>query len=620
MIKQFETGSDYIAYIPTALVSSDVRAYEIIHNLGSDGVGAIMKITARRADGEVVQDMGVVDENGIARYILASNIYEVPGELRLRLQIIKDDSVLTKSTLYFRVEKGDEKTLDPETEVPILDKLLLKVNSIESDLPEMLDKKADKEDIEIIEAKLDKKANKSDIVSAYRFCGSVENVDDLPVKYDLIPNGVPTHNGEVCGTYDEETHTVTIDNVELVEVDSDRIIIPIVPIEVKGGKYLCEYTYFGNAYIGDLCTYVCGASGGAYETLAEGTISYIEIFTPYGEETISGSTNNLGVLPRIIDSWIEDDYYVYVIPTGAYDAGAVYEVIDSGMSYGWTGSTWDALGTSHIDQEARANIEQINTELNTTVANLISDVDEANNKMISLSGEINNKANKYDIVSAYRFCGSVETVDDLPWRYDLIPTGAPYIMIDGEKQEVGTYEPETHTVTISESTGGEVIIPISPITIKNGLYFCDNAYFGDVYIGDEWLYTPECSPAQGHSFVHGQEGLVVDKVITYCDYSRSSNNLGTLYKALPTWYYEENWGTDEEPDIRQIAYIPSGAIDNGSIYEVTELGVSYGWTGSTWDALGTSHIDTEARRKIEELYSKLSKIEELLGTEVNEVE
>lgn len=382
MIKQFETGSDYIAYIPTALVSSDVRAYEIIHNLGSDGVGAIMKITARRADGEVVQDMGVVDENGIARYILASNIYEVPGELRLRLQIIKDDSVLTKSTLYFRVEKGDEKTLDPETEVPILDKLLQKVNSIESDLPEMLDKKADKEDIEIIEAKLDKKANKSDIISAYRFCGSVDTVDDLPVKYDLIPNGVPTHNGEVCGTYDEETHTVTVNETSL-ENYSDRIIIPIVPISIKTGKYFCDDSTLGGwMRIGNLDTYGCGPGGGYYNEMDEQVIDHIAIFDVYGVD-VGGSTSKFGMLLKIIDSWIENDYYVYAIPTGAYDAGAVYEVKDSGLSYGWTGSMWDALGTSHIDSEARADINKLQgdiSNMNTGIAQAWDLANEANSR------------------------------------------------------------------------------------------------------------------------------------------------------------------------------------------------------------------------------------------------
>lgn len=251
-----------------------------------------------------------------------------------------------------------------------------------------------KEDIDKIKTELDKKANKEDIVSAYRFCGSVNKFDDLPVRYALIPNGVPTHNGVACGTYDEETHTVTVNDELLVEVGVDRIIIPIVPISIKAGKYFTEYVYYGNASIGSLDTYECGAGGSTYVEMPEQTIDRIEIFTPYGEETISGTTNSIGTLDKITDSWLIDDYTnVPDIPIGAYNAGAIYEVKESGLSYGWTGSSWDALGTSHIDQEARDGINSQQIQIDSMSMGVIEAhnvADEANSRSYSNMYDIEN--------------------------------------------------------------------------------------------------------------------------------------------------------------------------------------------------------------------------------------
>lgn len=213
---------------------------------------------------------------------------------------------------------------------------------------------------------LNQKANKDDLVCAYKFIGSVSTFDDLPFAYPLIPNGVPTHNGVACGTYDEETHTVTINDVFLEHVHDDRIIVPIVPISIKAGKYFTEYVYYGNAYIGNLCTYVCGAGNSSYEDMPEQTIDHIEIFTPYGEETISGTTNSIGTLDKIVDSWLIYEWSNYPeIPNGAYDNGAVYNVLEDGMNYAWNGTSYDALGGEHRDIEARTEIDALEKRVST---------------------------------------------------------------------------------------------------------------------------------------------------------------------------------------------------------------------------------------------------------------
>ena len=58
-------------------------------------------------------------------------------------------------------------------------------------------------------------------------------------------------------------------------------------------------------------------------------------------------------------------------------------------------------------------------------------------------------------------------------------------------------------------------------------------------------------------------------------------------------------------------------LQNGSIYEVKETGLSYGWTGSTWDVLGTSHIDQEARQGIENLEADIGDVETALDSIIN---
>ena len=215
------------------------------------------------------------------------------------------------------------------------------------------------------DALLDKKVSKEDIVSAYRFCGSVDKFEDLPHRYALIPNGIPTFNGKPCGTYDEETHTVTVYETHL-ENHFDRINIPIVPITIRGGKYFTDRVYYGDAYIGSLYTYVCGAGGSSYQELSAGVIDQIELSAPYGDETMGGTTDHLGYLNKIADAWLIDKYDPNLpnIPKDAYDNGNVYNVLEDGMNYAWTGTDWDALGGEHKDLEARAEIESLRTFTN----------------------------------------------------------------------------------------------------------------------------------------------------------------------------------------------------------------------------------------------------------------
>ena len=211
----------------------------------------------------------------------------------------------------------------------------------------------------------------ADIVNVYKFCGSVEKFEDLPHRYELIPNIdiqkglVPTLNGqplpETLWEYDEDTGEITFKDVHIDAV-YEGITIPIVPINIVAGKYFTTSVYYGNAYIGDLNTYVCGAAGDTYVELKAQTIDHIEVFDVY-DDGISGTTDHLGYLDKITDSWLPKYSNVPDIPSNAYDNGNVYNVLDTGMNYAWTGEEWDALGGEHKDLEAREQIGDIETAL-----------------------------------------------------------------------------------------------------------------------------------------------------------------------------------------------------------------------------------------------------------------
>lgn len=228
------------------------------------------------------------------------------------------------------------------------------------------------------------KVSKEDIVSAYKYVGSVEKFEDLPHRYELIPNIdiekglVPTLNGQPLSgdlwEYNEDTGEITLKDVP-VDAGYEGVTIPIIPINIVAGKYFTLNTYYGDAFIGDLCTYVCGAAGDTYVELKAQTIDHIEVFDVKGD-AVSGTTDHLGYLDKITDSWLTDEYCPNLphIPSDAFDNGNVYNVLSDGMNYAWTGTEWDALGGEHKDIEAREQIGDINAALEAII--------EIDNKLI----------------------------------------------------------------------------------------------------------------------------------------------------------------------------------------------------------------------------------------------
>ena len=220
-----------------------------------------------------------------------------------------------------------------------------------------------------VDEKLDKKANKSDIVSAYSFCGSLEKFEDLPAIYRLIPCSEPIIHSEnkeidgtVWGSFDEDTHTVTVNPPTL---GTDNVTIKVIPVTIKAGIY-----YASTPNCGEM-NYPIDSHGSniyneVYTISSDQIITEVTIFCPYrglNDGYEFGGSESVFTLYKLTPNDVEGGQNQW---TCYLKNGSVYEVKyndngeEVGLNYGWTGSTWDALGTSHIDQEAKgliANIE-----------------------------------------------------------------------------------------------------------------------------------------------------------------------------------------------------------------------------------------------------------------------
>ena len=96
--------------------------YDNGQKMNTAGYGLTVK--AKRADGAVIIDNAVTDENG-ARYVVADNAYGAAGELELEIALSRaDGSYVTAKVLHMTVREGfGEEGLEASDNTPILAKL-----------------------------------------------------------------------------------------------------------------------------------------------------------------------------------------------------------------------------------------------------------------------------------------------------------------------------------------------------------------------------------------------------------------------------------------------------------------------------------------------------------------
>jgi len=102
-------SNSFEAYAQLPLIVGDVNAYKIVFTAPYNLDGATFVVSAKRADGVVVADIGsIVTENDktAAVYTLKNNMYAISGMLELDLQLNKDGGVLTDCRLLCDVCEG----------------------------------------------------------------------------------------------------------------------------------------------------------------------------------------------------------------------------------------------------------------------------------------------------------------------------------------------------------------------------------------------------------------------------------------------------------------------------------------------------------------------------------
>jgi len=306
-----------------------------------------------------------------------------------------------------------------------------------SAVQEALDLKADKKE-------LAQKADKSDITNLYKFKGSVDTYDGLysvtPIlkEIPLIPAGKPLHNGEGCGSFDENTNAVTIYGDGEGGTSYSAITVPVKSVTLEPGYYFLEnHTYAGIllAYLQDdtcIDTYMCESiheENCVYSVIkieSEAVVEYAELNQPfYGDDK---THNYLGVLYKIADVCVGEEYGDGYYPTtltsvkNNVDVGDTYNVLDTDMNYAWNGEAWDALGGKHIDQEARDGIFNLNEavgELAVAKADVAYVDGRVNEESELLRNDIDNKANLNEVSNALKGSASGEVIS----LNDVSPVG-----------------------------------------------------------------------------------------------------------------------------------------------------------------------------------------------------
>ena len=135
MIKEVKTKAEgeFTDYSGAVLVQDDVQCYRIVLDCKQELTGASFQVSAKRADGVVIQDVGEVSGSR-AQYVVANNMYAAVGEVVFRLTLVgADGSVLTAKELVCNVvEASGEADLTGDDRVPALSTLIVQASQAAS--------------------------------------------------------------------------------------------------------------------------------------------------------------------------------------------------------------------------------------------------------------------------------------------------------------------------------------------------------------------------------------------------------------------------------------------------------------------------------------------------------
>lgn len=121
---KIKAGKSFRQYSDVTLVSGDAYAYKIVYTTDYNLDNAAFQVSAIRMDGSAVIGKGDV-MGGAASYVLANNMYEYDGEVKLRLTLMDGTSVLTETEVVFNVVGNNtEDQIEEDDRFPILAQLI----------------------------------------------------------------------------------------------------------------------------------------------------------------------------------------------------------------------------------------------------------------------------------------------------------------------------------------------------------------------------------------------------------------------------------------------------------------------------------------------------------------
>ena len=435
---------------------------------------------------------------------------------------------------------------------------------------------------------LDTKADKADIVGVYKYKGSVDKFEDLPVIEISKPNDTPARDEgyldyEFISEKQEVNISGTFDSEWSTHVENVRI--PISDMELPAGYYIVEVVSEGLVGIHGNLFYGCSVSKGPgvqqYNVSATSpTMIYLptdSIFkwfnlSMHGDYLVVDIDAKIkGVTFRKVnyseELGMNPDNYPSV------EIGSVYNVLDSGANYAYTGTEWVALGGGQKDLEVRKELET--------------------------------KADKSELVGVYKYKGSVDTKADMPQKYKILKIngnakdsfGDNAAFYNGEDEEFDTlivsYEKE-----YSPYVNCVITIPCEETTLMPGQYTFRSS-FGDIefgsgrefkfYIGDginEMCFGSCNSQNFAYQTITVEEELKVTCINIRANATYGSYETIELYGPLLI-------------DVKFEDH--SFATKVGEVYNVRESGMNYAWDGEEWDGLGRDGVDEKTQELLSDI-------------------
>ena len=125
MVRNIYVGDNYSRKVVTPLITTDQNSYRIIWVTKCKS--GVFKITAVKSDNSAVFDFGELSDEGVATYVIANNMYDTEGPLKLFLAIVEDESVTTCREISFTVREGANEATFAENNANPINSLTMQV-------------------------------------------------------------------------------------------------------------------------------------------------------------------------------------------------------------------------------------------------------------------------------------------------------------------------------------------------------------------------------------------------------------------------------------------------------------------------------------------------------------